>query len=578
MTTPPTIQTLPLEVIKLIAAGEVIDSWVAVVRELVENALDAQADRIVIQLQPETLSVRVVDNGQGMGQEDLRLCLRPHTTSKIRSREDLWQLSSFGFRGEALHSLTQVADVTVMSCGDQGVGWSVGTRDGIWEDRGVVAIAPGTVVAVDRLFENLPVRRQGLPPLSQQLKEIQQLIGDFALCNPWVLWRVEKDRRLWWQVSPSTTAREILPQLLPRIQPQDLQCLPDRPLAYPVVAEGLAGKPWRPARLRGVWGLPDRCHRHRADCLRFGVNGRMVRSPAMEKAMGESFARTLPIHRYPVIFAHLQIDPRFVDWNRHPAKTEIYLHHGEHWQTQLQRAIAEGLKFAGQAPAPLDYGRFQKLIQVAEANGHYQLPSIPTVGDRSDPIASPSHPNPPAPLFPLKALAQVRQTYIVAETAEGLWLVEQHIAHERVIYEKLVADWQLVPLTPPLLLKNLRPPQVAQLQRIGIQVEDFGDRLWKISTIPQRLHQTPDPEGVILELSQGGDLNAAQVATACRSAIRNGTPLSLGEMQDLLNQWQRTQNPRTCPHGRPIYLALEESSLARYFRRHWVIGKSHGLE
>jgi DNA mismatch repair protein MutL len=177
----------------------------------------------------------------------------------------------------------------------------------------------------------------------------------------------------------------------------------------------------------------------------------------------------------------------------------------------------------------------------------------------------------------LRAIAQIHHTYIVAEHPGGLWLVEQHIAHERVLYEQLLDAWQLVPLEPPIILSQLSSTQVEQLERIGLAIEPFGEQLWVVRNLPAMLRSRPDCPDALIELSLGGSLQAAQVAVACRSAIRNGTPLTLPEMQTLLGQWQRTHHPRTCPHGRPIYLSLEESALARFFRRHWVIGKSHGI-
>ncbi len=177
----------------------------------------------------------------------------------------------------------------------------------------------------------------------------------------------------------------------------------------------------------------------------------------------------------------------------------------------------------------------------------------------------------------LRAVAQVHQMYILAEHPAGVWLIEQHIAHERVLYEQLRDRWQLVPLDPPLLLGPLSPRQIEHLQRLGLQVDLFGDALWAIRTVPEPLSQRDDCADAILEISRGGDLDAALVAIACRTAMRNGTPLTLAAMQTLLDQWQQTRNPRTCPHGRPICMTLNESSLSRFFRRHWVIGKSHGI-
>jgi DNA mismatch repair protein MutL len=178
--------------------------------------------------------------------------------------------------------------------------------------------------------------------------------------------------------------------------------------------------------------------------------------------------------------------------------------------------------------------------------------------------------------MPLRAIGQANRTYIVAEHPDGLWLVEQHIAHERVIYEQLRQNWALQDLDPPIILSGLTPAQLDNLQNIGITVDPFGDGLWALRQAPIPLAQRDDCADALRELSQGS-LEEAQVATACRSAIRNGTLLTLKEMQQLLDRWQQTRNPHTCPHGRPIYLPLNESSLGRYFRRSWVIGKSHGI-
>lgn len=146
-----------------------------------------------------------------------------------------------------------------------------------------------------------------------------------------------------------------------------------------------------------------------------------------------------------------------------------------------------------------------------------------------------------------------------------------------MLYEQLCDRWQLVTLEPAVILHQLSVAQVEQLQRLELDVEPFGETVWMVRSAPAALAQRDDCSEALLELSLGGDLQTAQVATACRSAIRNGTPLTLHDMQTLLNQWQQTRNPRTCPHGRPICLTLEESSLSRFFRRHWVIGKSHGI-
>ena len=610
------IQALPDEVIDLIAAGEVIDSLAAVVRELVENALDAQASRINISLFPELWQIKVTDNGQGMSLADLRVCAQAHSTSKIRSRKDLWQITSLGFRGEALHSIAQVADLSICSrcLTADDIGWKVVYQAGNPIVEEAIAIAPGTTVTVSNLFGKMPVRRRGLPPLPQQLKAIQKVIYQIALCHPQVTWQVKQQERLWFNLSPGKTTKDILPQILKQVRVNDLHFaqlkvptpqlknklerrqLKDRRQSQQTIqgkdrrigkerrhqlssfgdCAPRTGKANRHSNsispLELLIGLPDRCHRHRADWVKVAVNHRFVRSPELEQTILNGMAKTLPRDRFPVCLLHLQTCPSQIDWNRHPAKTEIYLHSLPYWQEQVSQAIEQALKLnTANLPASVGDRRIGKLLQVAETSGKYDLNrdlNLPTTQQpQNAPISS----------LQLKAVAQVNKTYIVAEHPSGVWLVEQHIAHERVLYEQLQENWELVPLDSPIILNDLIPRQIEQLEQLTIAIELFGENLWAVRNLPKMLAQRTDRADALIELSWGGDLRSAQVATACRSAIRNGTSLSIEEMQNLLDRWQATRHPRTCPHGRPIYLSLEESALSRFFRRHWVIGKSHGI-
>jgi DNA mismatch repair protein MutL len=615
------IQTLSSDVINLIAAGEVIDSVGAVVRELIENALDAGATRITVSLMPELWWIQVADNGKGMSLQDLRVCASAHSTSKICSLKDLWQITSLGFRGEALHSISQVADLEILSrCSTEldDLGWRVVYQQGKPIAQEAVAIAPGTIVTVSNLFDKLPARRRGLPPLCQQLKSVQAIIGQIALCHPQVTWQVQQNKRPWFNISPSTQVTQILSQILKRVCPNDLHYLK---LDIATPHEELGGRGNGEIGERGdeilqdaeikliqskscadslalrvtkeldnepqsqfilnsksqielVLGLPDRCHRRRADWVKVAVNGRIVRSPQLEQAIVAAMARTLPRDRYPVCFLHLHTSPAQIDWNRHPAKTEIYLYSLSYWQEQIGKAIARALQLNPKNISDsVGDRRLGKLLKVAEEKGAYNLSR-----DLSSSLpATKVEPKEGISLIALQAVAQVNKAYIVAEHPTGLWLVEQHIAHERVLYEQLQDYWELVSLEAPIILNNLVPSQLNQLKRLNIEIEPFGENLWAARNAPLMLAQRQDCADALIELSWGGDLQSAQVATACRSAIRNGTTLTLPEMQNLLDRWKMTRNPRTCPHGRPIYLSLEESALARFFRRHWVIGKSHGI-
>ncbi|MBD2343581.1 DNA mismatch repair endonuclease MutL [Anabaena subtropica] len=558
-----TIQALPQEVVYLITAGEVIDSFAAVVRELVENSLDAGATRIVVYLWPQQWRIRVADNGCGMSLDDLQQAASAHSTSKIRSSDDLWKIKSLGFRGEALHSLTTLADLEIISRAPENVGWRV-----VYGDSGqaiqveTTAIAPGTVVTVSNLFANCSARRQGLPTTTQQMKAVQAAIQQIGLCHPQINWQVWQNDKIWFTISPASSVGQLIPQLLPQVRPGDLEEIKlDIPNPELTTQHDLNATP---TALSLVVGLPDRCHRHRSDWVRVAINGRMVKSPELEQTILAAFHKTLPRDRYPICFLHLAISPNQINWNRNPSKTEIYLNNLSYWQEQITQAINQALRISSaNIKESVHTTRVSQLLKAAETKGNYNFNSQNTNSDETQHY--------------LKAVAQVSNTYIVAEHPGGMWLVEQHIAHERVLYEQLCDHWRLIPVEAPIIIYQLSPAQVCQLQRIGLDIEPFGDQLWAVRNLPAMLQQREDCAEAILELSWGGDLQTAQVAVACRSAIRNGTPMSLPEMQKLLDDWQRTRNPRTCPHGRPIYLSLDESSLSRFFRRHWVIGKSHGI-
>lgn len=531
--------------ISLIAAGEVIDSLAAVVRELSENALDAGATRIAIALWPDVWRVRVTDNGMGMAQPDLEQAATAHSTSKIRTCDDLSQIQSLGFRGEALHSLAQLSELEIRSRVADDTGWRVnygaeGTVLAIEE----AAIAPGTVVTAENIFARLPNRRQVLPSVPQQLRQVQQTIQQLALCHPQVTWQVAHTDRDWFTLWPGSTAKTVLPQILRDVTVHDLE-------QVSLSAEDLGGQ------LELLVGLPDRCHRRRPDWVRVAINGRTVTAPVLVQSLIYNFRRTLPRDRYPVCFLHLRVPAEQIDWNRNPAKSEIYLQDMEVWCDRIAIAVEKTLRLSNLADSAQTQ-RTKQLFKVAEAAGDY--------GARERDLPS-----------QLKAVAQVQDTYIVAEHSGGVCLVEQHIAHERVIYERLKTRWQTTPIEPAIILNQLSARQVEQLRRLGLDVDLFGENLWAVRSVPALLAERDDCADALLELSLGGDVDEAMVATACRTAIRNGTPLTLETMQTLLEDWQRTKNPRTCPHGRPICLTLEESSLSRYFRRHWVIGKSHGL-
>ena len=562
-----TIQPLAQEIVYLMAAGEVIDSLAAVVRELVENALDAGATRITVSLWPQQWQVRVADNGTGMSLGDLQQAAIAHATSKISSRPDLLNIRSLGFRGEALHSIAQLAQLEICSRPQQPAqsgaaqGYHVRySAEGPPQQVQAAAIAPGTIVTVSHLFDRWQARRQ-VPSPAQQVKAVGQLIQQLALCHPQVTWQLEKDDAPWLSLWPGPTAKTMLPQILRSVHDTDLKEL-------------------KAAGFYLAVGLPDRCHRRRPDWVRVAINGRPVAVSELSYALINSFRRTLPRDRYPLCFLHLTLPPTQLDWNRHPAKSEVYVQGLAAICDRISAAVTDILQLDSLSDA-YQTQRAGALIKAAEQAGEYAASRQIQPALVAQPTVSLSDALPGELLsdFPgdLQAIAQVHNTYILAEHAGGLCLIEQHIAHERVLYEQLQQRWQIVPVESPIILPDLTSEQVERLTEIGLEVAPFGDSLWAVRTVPEPLSQRADCADALKELSLGANLEAALVATACRTAIRNGTALSQPEMQTLVNQWQRTARSLTCPHGRPICLTLKESSLAKYFRRSWVIGKSHGI-
>ena len=537
------IHTLPIEVVHLIAAGEVIDSLAAVVRELAENAIDAIATRIVISIWTDTLSVQVSDNGGGMAIADLTQAATPHTTSKIASAEDLRQINSLGFRGEALYSLAQLADLSICSRPIlEPVGYQANYNEhgNLPISPKMIAIATGTVVTVRNLFSRYPSRLQALPSNSQQVRKVQLQVQQLAIANPQINWQVNLDNREWLTIWAGENASEILPQIINSIQPYDLVHK-----EFPLISITL--------------GRPDRLSRRRPDWVKVVLNGRLVNFPELEQTIFTSLERTLPRNRFPVCIIYLNLPCDRIDWNRHPAKAEAYIQNLGEIQSQLKDYLTEALKLPEPSSKATYNSATNDLLRTAERKTSYLIPA--------------KRENFNQPNSSTKAIAQVLDTYILAEHAGGLWLVEQHVAHERILFEEIETQWQVVAIEQPILLKQLSDDQIERLQALGLEIEVFGNGLWAVRSLPEILIGHEDCAAVLREMSQQDDPTMARATAACRSAIRNGTKLEQATMRDLLWRWQQTRNPHTCPHGRPICLAIDESDLARFFRRNWIISK-----
>jgi DNA mismatch repair protein MutL len=535
----PSIHPLSPELVRLIAAGEIIDSLVAVVRELVDNSLDAGAKRIAICIWPQRWTLQVSDDGLGMSPEDALVCALPHQTSKIQSVEDLWHVSTLGFRGEGLHALATVAELTLVTHSPKQslASWQSYDHQGQTMEQKPQGAGFGTIVTVSNIFGQMPVRRRFLN-LQKEVMAILQWIKYRTLAHPHVTWQVSigennstsalKPKLSLW---PGSNAKDILLQLFPRLEPSDF-------------AEGSILTPQE--KITVTVSLPNRYSRPRPDWIIFTINGRCVEDKALLEGVNHIFRRTLPKGRYPLCVVNLELPAERVNWNVHPAKTTVQCQDQPALIQQIQDTLAQVL--ADTLPS-----QDSRLFRAAMKRALKEEGASYNTGRK------------------LKALAQIRNTYILAEHPEGLWLVEQHVAEERVLFELIQREWKLTELPTVVLVEDLTQRQQENLETLGIVLEPFGENVWAIRQAPVCLLERSDCAEALRELSRCADLDSACASLACRTAIRNGTPLDLSSLQNLLDRWINTQNPHTCPHGRPIYLPLAENDLARFFRRNWTL-------
>ena len=533
----PSIHPLSPELVRLIAAGEIIDSLVAVVRELVDNSLDAGAKRIAVCIWPQRWALQVSDDGRGMSPEDALVCALPHQTSKIQSVEDLWHINTLGFRGEGLHALATVGELTVVTHSpDQALAsWQCYGHQGQVMEQKPQGAGFGTIVTLNNIFGQMPVRRRFLN-LQKEVMAILQWIKYRALAHPHITWQVsigENDSALKPKLSlwPGSTAKAILLQLFRRLEPSDF-------------GEGSILTPQE--KITVTVGLPNRYSRPRPDWIIFTINGRCVEDKALLEGVLQVFRRTLPKGRYPLCVVNLELPAERVNWNVHPAKTTVQYQDQPALIQQIQDTLAQVLMDT--LPSQ-DSRLFRAAMKRALKEEGTSYPS----GRK------------------LKALAQIRNTYILAEHPEGLWLVEQHVAEERVLFELIQREWKLADLANVVLVEDLTQRQQENLETLGMVLEPFGENVWALRQAPVCLLDRSDCAEALRELSRCSDLDSACASLACRAAIRNGTPLDLSFLQNLLDRWINTQNPHTCPHGRPIYLPLAENDLARFFRRNWTL-------
>jgi DNA mismatch repair protein MutL len=573
------IARLPAAVIERIAAGEVIERPASVVRELIDNALDAGATAIVVELRDGGRRlIRVSDNGVGIAAADLDLACEPHTTSKITALDDLARVTTLGFRGEALASIAAVAALEIVSAtSDDGLAAALTLTPDMPPAHTARARARGTTVTVRDLFASLPVRLAALRSRQAEAHHALAIVRAAALARPSVRFTALSDGLLVLQ-----TLGNSLPQALAALYTSDLARMA-LPLGSVAADAGtLAG-------VIGPRGVTFTTREH----IVMAINGRVVANPALLQAAAAGYGPLLRKGRHPLLVVHLDVPPDAVDANVHPAKLHVLLRDEAALARLLREAVAEAL---GRSPATAATER------AAPSAPHFRRPvqlSLPAprrrgllLGERHTryrpaPMAAPD-PAPQGPLT-LEPLGQFEGTLILARTPAGdLYLVDQHRAHERVLYEQLASarpvahanatisgqyllDPVLVELTPRQA--ELLAPRVDELAALGIECQPFGGSVFLIRALPAATGggAAADPRDLAGTLARAAAedaddwLDHVRASLACRTAIRRGEPLAPADQAALLADLCATSAPAACPHGSPILLRYSREYLTRTF-------------
>ncbi len=561
------IQILPDHLVNLIAAGEVIEGPASVVKELVENSLDAGASRISI----ETLNggrdlVQVNDDGSGIAAADLATAVKRHATSKLHSSEQLWAINTLGFRGEALASICEVAKVELASkTAEAATGFALKVQGGVQVSLEPLGMPVGTTVMVEELFYNTPARAKYLKKQTGENRKIIKIVQELALANPAVMFTLTVEG----QVRLNT--------------PGDG--------AYLSTASAIYGTRYisglteiKTAHVEGWIGKVGHYASNRNDQV-FAVNGRVFRNQPFTFCVENAYKGSLPVRRFPTFLLNILVEPGTVDVNVHPAKQEVKFQYEEQIRGLLYRTVKEAL--AEPEPVPVT---IQQPVQ------HHQVACEPNLGlswsadfvQRSN--LSPPQPQQQQPTRAFRYLGQFANTYLIWEYDGALVLMDQHAAHERILFEEIMAMLrkqgklaQQELLMPAVL--QLTPTEWAELwnarevlARFGFILEEFGVNTLAVRGVPVALRREEAmlaDKDTLLELAasleKAGDSvdeyywSAAQLA-ACKAAIKAGDMLSDTQAVGLIEEWLKL-SVSTCPHGRPIIKRFDQTELAKFFLR-----------
>ncbi|MDG4655986.1 DNA mismatch repair endonuclease MutL [Ectobacillus antri] len=609
------IRKLDDQLSNLIAAGEVVERPASVVKELLENAIDANSTSIEIHLEEAGLSkIRIIDNGDGMEEDDCLVAFERHATSKIQDEKDLFRIRTLGFRGEALPSIASVSELTLLTSTGEGPGTKVTIKGGELVLHEKTTSRKGTDITVEHLFFNTPARLKYMKTINTELGNITDLVYRIAMAHPDVSIRLLHNGKKLLHTTGNGDVRQVLAAIYG---------VPIAKKMIPIEVQSLD------FIIKGYVALPEvtRASRHYISTI---VNGRYIRNYSLVKAIQQGYHTLLPIGRYPVAFFSIEMDPMLVDVNVHPAKLEVRFSK----ENELLELVSAAVKEAFQKVQLIPSATVKKPVQQESTQGAFRFehtitPDIKLPTDMLEkkvetpvimesPISPPAIEPEPRPerekflyepeeelvltspteivcevemngndLPPLYPIGQMHGTYILAQNDQGLYLIDQHAAQERINYEyfrekvgRVAPDVQelLIPYRIDLSLQEfLRvEEQLSELEKVGLFLEPFGQQSFIV-----RSHPTWFPKGDEVEIieemmeqvrkEKKVDISKlreeAAIMMSCKASIKANQHLKNEEIFALLEDLRKTTNPYTCPHGRPIVIHYSTYELEKMFKR-----------
>lgn len=556
------ISVLDPQTIGQIAAGEVVERPLSVVKELVENAVDAGATRVSVTIEEAGLrKIEVTDDGQGIPHDQLALAPRRHATSKLVESQDLESVATLGFRGEGLASIASVSRVRIVSrTSDKQVGAAVNAHA---EEIGAVhpcASPIGTTVTAEALFANVPVRREYMRSPAAEFNRISGWLSMFALAYPKVTFALTHDGKHIW-VMPATSEPE-----------QRLAAVFGKDAATALIALDASAAAGLSGTLSGYISMPGNDRADRRMQLVF-VNGRLLRSTLLAGAWTAGYSTFAMTGRQPYGVLFLSVPPEHVDPNVHPTKSDVRLRFSHQVFDAVRRAIAATLHARATAS-------FRDSLSLAPQSMDTSLPHLQSLFENAEYDSTGPEEFGGGPR--MRIVAQLSATYILATDGHALILVDQHAAHERIAYEKIVAAAQDHAPSEPLLVPHtveLTASESSALDRVlevlgegGLQVESFGERSYRIIATPAGYgSRSFDLKGFLEDLTEDPKQRDVRervwASVACHSVTRAGDKLEFAEMTTLLERLQLCENPMHCPHGRPTIVRMDPDAIARLFKR-----------